>query len=202
MIESREGTLNSKLRDRTVHDYIKVLETAAARRQNPIEKEVVRAAHLWIDGPTNMEGRLNLKPRPKVMTFSLDVTTILRELFTIEYMATFRTTRQSLSTSLFINLTVDCSGRVGEFLGTNVKDPRAKCLRWEHVKLYAFLENGKPTVKAKIHFRDLKGVFGNEYDRSKTVLLRLLPLTLAAEDSLRQLITLAIIDGVLTDIQC
>lgn len=49
---------------------------------------------------------------------------------------------------------------------------------------------------------DLKGTMRNPYERSKTIPLRLLSLRLAAEDSLRLLITLAMIDGVLKDLRC
>lgn len=52
-----------------------------------------------------------------------------------------------------------------------------KCLRWEHVQLYAFVNvDGANTLKVKVGFRNLNGSSGNTDDRSKTIPLRLLPL--------------------------
>lgn len=206
MLISRTSKLDSegRLRDSTLHNYVETLATAAKRRQNPIENEVRRAAHDWIDGPLTLQNRVNTQARLKEMTASRDITTLMKTLFTVEHMASYTSTRAVLYTSLFLNLAVDCSGRVGELLASDHKKTvGTKCLRWEHVELFAFLNvNGYPTLKAKIRFRDLKGNSKNADQRSKTIPLRLLPLKLAAEDGLRQLVTLAIIDGVLEDVSC
>ena len=110
-------------------------------------------------------------------------------------MATYRFARSILYTALFINLAVDCSGRVSEFVytpGTN----KGKCLPGNPIQLFAFRRKGQITLQARVRFTDLKGSYGTTEERSKIIPLRLLPLELAAEDSLRQLVILGMIDGV------
>lgn len=134
-------------------------------------------------------------PKEKGLTSDKDVTAILRALFTVEHMATLQTTRHILYTALFFNLAVDCSGRVGELLlGSGKKAREGNLLRWKHVEFYAFPITGGLTNKAKLRFLP--------FGRNKAIPLRLLSLRLAAEDSLRLLTKLAMIDGVLKDLRC
>lgn len=130
---------------------------------------------------------------------SRDVTTLLSALFSVEFMATFNTTRDVLQLGLFINLAVDCCGRVSELVAPGSISNGDKCLRWGHVEFFAFQVNGMVEISAKVAFAGLKGP-GIDSKRHKTIPLRILPLELAAEDSLLQLITIGLIDGVFENI--
>ena len=158
--------------DTTLHGYLDTLFTAADRSRNKIDKEVVRAGHRWIDGPLVLAGRLNLVPRLKQLATPSDVTRLLNALFTIEHMGAYLTTRSILYTSLFINLAVDCSGRIGEYVESGAQRS-PKYLRWNQIKFYIFSDSYNSeesnTILAKIHWKDLKGVKGSEIKRSKTI---------------------------------
>lgn len=135
---------------------------------------------------------------------SQDVTLLLRALLTVEYMATHRHTRAILYIALFLNLAVDCSGRIGELLIIGGKLCEGKCLRWRDIEIYAFrLADGNITLKASVRYANLKGSSGQatKEQRAKVIPLRLMPLHLAAEDSLRLLVTLGMIDDVFEHIQ-
>lgn len=202
MLDSRTGTLDTRLRDTTLHSYVEILSQAAFRAQNPMEKLVRQAAHYWIDGPLLNAGRTNIVGRLKQMTTANDVTKLLGALFSIDHMATYLSTRAILYTSLYINLTIDCSGRIGEFVaGERQRTP--KYLRWAQVRFYLFSgsnPNERNTIAAKISWTDLKGAIGSATKRAKSIPLRLLPLSLWTEDSLRQLLALAIIEKVLPQV--
>ena len=188
---------NGRVHYNTLTDNLMTLTLLATRSQNKIDPAVIRLGNDWLDGRLVPEGRVNTVSRRKKLTTSQDVTHILATLFTIEHMATFSHTREILYVSLFINLAVDCSGRISELLVTGGKLCNGRCLRWKDVEVYAFhLPDGMITLKASIRYAGLKGTTGLDDHRAKVIPLRLMPLHLAAEDSLRQLVTLAIIDDV------
>ena len=197
MLGSRTGTLETRLRDTTLHGCVDTLALAAFRTQNPIKKQVGQAAHYRIDGPLLNAGRTNIVGRLKQMTTANDVTNLLGALFSIDHMATYLHTRAILYTSLYINLAIDCSGRIGEFVaGERQRIPIY--LRWAQVKLYLFSgSNERNTSMAKIYWTELKGAIGSATKRAKSIPLRLLPLSLWTEDSLRQHLVLAISEKVL-----
>lgn len=70
-------------------------------------------------------------------------------------MVTFSCTRDILYVSLFVNLAVDCSGRIGEILLRGGKLCEGKCLRW---RIYAFrLANKIISLQATLRYAGLKG---------------------------------------------
>ena len=188
---------NGKVHYNTLIDNLTTLSTLATRSQNPIERAVLRSGNDWLDGRLVPEGRVNTVSRQKKWASEQDVSQILATLFTIEHMATFVHTRYILYVSLFINLAVDCAGRVSELLVLGGKLCNGKCLRWCDIEVFAFLlPDGMVTLKASVRYADLKGSNGTDVQKVKVIPLRLMPLYLAAEDSLRQLVTIGIIDDV------
>jgi hypothetical protein len=151
-------------------------------------------------GESLMLAGLNTVSREKTLTLPKDVTAILRKLFSIDYMTKFSSTRNELYLSLFINLAVDCCSRISEILAPGDTQHGDRCLRVEHIKLYAVRLDGRVTLQAKVQYKGPKGRTLAR-NKQKTIPLRLLPLELAAEDTLRQLVTLLLIDDVFESIK-
>lgn len=89
---------------------------------------------------------------------SRDVTSLLSVLFSVEFMATFSTSRDVLQLGLFINLAVDCCGRVGELVAPGNVNDGDKCLRCGHVEFFAFPVNGKIEILAKVTYIGVKAL--------------------------------------------
>jgi hypothetical protein len=82
-----------------------------------------------------------------------------------------------------------------------MKTDNNKHLKWSQVSFYAFPTPAGVTVRANIAFEDVKN---NKLDpnKHKTIPLRLLPLSLTAENSLRMLLVLGFIDGAFENLTC
>ncbi|KAJ9641412.1 hypothetical protein H2199_005382 [Coniosporium tulheliwenetii] len=96
-------------------------------------------------------------------------------------------------------MATDCCSRVSELIAPGNPQNGDKCLRWSHVELFAFQEEAGITLMAKITYEGLKGR-GIDLTRRKVIPLRLLPLELAAEDTLFQLIIVGLIDQVFENV--
>ena len=205
-VDGREGAnipgSNGSISESTVRGILHTLSSLASRFRNPIDPHILRSAHDWIDGRLIPQGRVNLVSRRKKLTTPQDVSLLLRTLFSVTHMATFPRTREILHVALFLNLAVDCSGRISEILLHGGRLCEGKCLRWQDVEIYAF-RSAEETIslQASVRYSGLKGVSAHKEKRSKVIPLRLLPIHLAAEDTLRQLITLGIIDDVFPDVK-
>ncbi|KAI9796550.1 MAG: hypothetical protein M1833_006114 [Piccolia ochrophora] len=203
--ETRVGQVTSQISYRTLISHLYLLISVAKRYQNPIELDVIEAAHNWIIGPLVQRGLVSTVERRKPMIIGNDLTSITQAVFSIAFMATFGDTRIPLLFGLYLGLAVDCCGRVSELLARSMKRTRLtkhqekKCFRWGHVEIYAFPSTKDAreavTFKAKLQFDLLKSPFFDP-TKTKTIPLRLLPPELASQDSLRLLIILALIDGV------
>jgi hypothetical protein len=181
----------------TLLGYLYLLVSAAKRCQNPIDRDVVDRTHDWIRYKLDEKKLINRHSEFKHVSMPGDVTTLLHTIFSVKYMATLRNTREVLNLSLVVNMLVDCAGRVGEL----VRGKNKKFLKWKRVSFYAFQDDIMSPVKlrAKILYADIKDG-ENDPNRTKSIPFRLLPLELAAEDTLRQLLTVALIDGVFENI--
>jgi len=62
-----------------------------------------------------------------------------------------------------------------------------RCLRWRHVEVFVFREAQSVVIRARVSYTGLKN---NTFDpkKNKTISLRLLPVQLAADNTLRQLL--------------
>lgn len=70
-----------------------------------------------------------------------DLTTLLRTLLSVEYMATFANTRYPLYVAFSLIIAVDCSGRVGEFVPPSKLSQQVKLLAGSMCPLSPF---GRP----------------------------------------------------------
>jgi hypothetical protein len=165
------------------------------RFQNPIDECIKREAHVWIDASLVERDLLATRSAKKQTAMPADLTKLRQALFQVEYLATFTDCRAPLQFALFLVLIVDCSGRAGELVApSNTKTDNNKHLKWSRVSLYAFPTPAGVTIRANIAWEDLKDPKPPS-NRQKIIPLRLLPLSLAGEDSPRMLLILAFIDG-------
>ena len=163
------------------------------RAGNALEPEILDSVHTWIQSYLVPNQMLSTLSHNKFVCH--DITLLVQTLFSVRYMVTFTNTRYPLQIALFLTLLIDYAGRVSEFIAHGKIRYRQKMLRWCHTSFYAFCTPGGIVLKASVRFNDLKNTVFDP-SKHKTIPLRFLPLELAAEDSLRLLITVAFIDRV------
>lgn len=192
---------------------------AAKQAGNPVERDVQRDTLVWLEGPLLERGLAHKKEREKHTPLPQDITSFLESLFSREFLSTVQTTRDVLLIALFVCVQIDCSARVSDLLMPSMSkeaiskykiEHKEKIFTWGCVEIFAFNNEQEtmaataamPTgrshrvfVQARLSFRSIKDTKNKGY-RLKTIPLRLLPPTHAAEDSLFWLIVLGLIDGV------
>jgi hypothetical protein len=155
-----------------------------------------RELHEWIDASLVPRGLLSTATPLKQVAMPADLTLLRNTLFQTDYLSTFADCRSPLQFALFLSMVVDCSGRAGELIApSNKKTYNNKRLKWSQIAFFAFPTPAGVTVRANITFGDLKHKTFNP-NKYKVIPLRLLPLSLAGEDSLRMLLVIGLIDGV------
>ena len=101
--------------------------------------------------------------------------------------------RLVLNMSMFINFMVDTCGRAHEIIST-IRYPNVY-LRWRDVKIYVFKSaEGGIEFTGNLRLTNMKGM-KDEPDKWKEVPLKLMPVKLCFEDSLRLILLAALIDG-------
>ena len=177
LVDLRSGLVrntNSRLYLTTIHNYIMILNTTLKRCQNKPNPDIIIGLHTWVDAVLEPQGLVNTTSNKKVLTLNKDVTTLLYGLFSLEFITTFRNTRDILNLSLFINMLVDSCGRPGELLmeqGSKV-NPN-KYLRWKYIKIFAFRESNSVVLRALVFFEHLKSATLRT-QKQKRIPLRLL----------------------------
>lgn len=156
---------------------INILSSSAKRSGLKIEIDVVDSCHDEVDGNLVPKGLVTTKSKKKQLTLSADVTDLLSILFSIEYIVTFRSTREVLHLSLFITMAVNSCGRICEIVqSSNPHSVATKYLRREHVRIFAFTEGDSEIVlRGLIRFDNSKNRKPDP-SKVKTIPLRLLPL--------------------------
>ena len=203
----RVGLVNDKLTIRTMLDHMYALQGSARQAGNPMDDEIVSNCTAWIYSSLLSRELVTTAKRQKHFVIHGDMTLLTQAIFSVEFIATLEITRTPLLMGLYLNLFLDCNSQPGELLDgsdedNKIFDPNVplmlvkdKTFRWSNVSIYAFPDKAKRvTFLAKVFFPELKS--GAEVTESKTTQLRLLPLELAAEDSLRLLMILALVDDV------
>jgi hypothetical protein len=143
------------------------------------------------------EGELSKKIRARPVATKKDLDIILGIVFSDAYSLRVRNIRRILNPAVYINLFVNACGRGSDLAwgGSNVAKEDNHCLRWDHCRFYtAQVGDGDRVICANIDIKYQKGQ--RDKDLKKAITLRLLPAAIATQDSLRLLITLALVDGV------
>lgn len=158
----------------------------------------VYVAYILPQEKTDPDERLSKEEYEKPVATQVDVEVLLTTLYTsATILLSFTSARDVLQMSLWILLMVDCAGRGGDISCADTANDRHKCLKWQDIALYVFRErDGTVNMFGRVTLRWLKGVELHP-SKYKVVPILLRPLHMAAFDTLRQLIVLAIIDGVL-----
>lgn len=199
---------------RSCADTLIHLWSAAKAAGNPVPFDVKQELMVYVFGPLVERGLLHTMSRKKFLAVGNDLSTFLKVLFTPRFATMLTSTRELLLLALFICLQVDCSSRVSELVMTNMnledreafaeKHPK-KMFRWRSVEIFAFPNQGpggRVTLRARLTFSDLKDSTMLKMKlKEKSIPLRLLPPSFAAEDSLFLLVTLGLIDGVFANVR-
>lgn len=213
---SRTGTIadDGTMSARSLTRLMINLYGAAKQAGNPVERDVQRDTLVWLEGPLLERGLTHKKTREKHTPLPQDITSFLQNLFNRNFLSTVQTTRDVLLIALFVCLQIDCGARVSDLLMPSMSkeamgkykiEHKEKIFTWGCVEIFAFNSEQETMaatgrshrvyVQARLSFRSIKDTQNTGY-RLKTIPLRLLPPTHAAEDSLFWLIVLGLIDGV------
>lgn len=206
---TQRGTIHEVPSVRSLESTLMAVFGAAKSSKNPVDRTVKHHSLLWIQSSLVRRGLAHTDQRVKPVALPQDVSDFLRQLFDPAFCSSQLTTRDVLTFALMICLMIDCNGRVSELTGASMStetwviwkaENLEKIFTWKYVELFAFPSiGGKVQLQARITFKGLKNT-GQKGNRQKGILLRLLPLDLAAEDSLRWLLILGLIDGVFENI--
>jgi hypothetical protein len=126
-----------------------------------------------------------------------DLDLLINAIFSDAYNLKVLSIRALLNMALYVNLYVDSCSRGSDLAwgGPKIAEHENHCLCWNHCHFFVVnVGDGDRAIAANIDFKYQKGQ--RHKDVQKTVTLRLLPATLAMHDSLRLLVTLALVDGV------
>ncbi|TVY26861.1 hypothetical protein LHYA1_G004415 [Lachnellula hyalina] len=212
-IEPYAATMHSTIRDtpsvRSLEKVLLGLFGAAKIAKNPVDKTIKKNTLSWVRANMVRRGLTHYEQRKKHVATPKDVSQCLRSFFDPTYCSSQLTTRDILTFALVINLMIDCNGRISELTRPSMSyedwetwksENPEKIFTWQHVELFAFPgPDGKAELEARLTFSGLKNT-GQKGNREKCIPLRLLPLHLAAEDSLRWLLILGLIDQVFHNI--
>lgn len=193
------GNLDERITSTTVRSYI-AHTLCAVYRSSGGKKQLEAADMSQIYAYINQlvrDGELSNKTRVKPVASKNDLDILIAMVFSETFALHVSGVRPILNLALYINLYVDCCSRGSDLAwgGPTVAANPNHCLCWDHCDFYVVcLDDGDRVIAANITFKYQKGQTSS--DEKKTTSLRLLPTVMAMQDSLRLLVTLAIIDGV------
>jgi hypothetical protein len=161
---------------------------------------------MWIQSDLAVRGLACHNQRTKLVVLPEDFSTFIRAFFDTEYLtATQYTTRNALNFVLCANMMLDCSSRISELLRPALsnddweaykKKGKDNLFTWGRVELFAFPGvDCRVELRARLTYCGLKNT-GQKGNKIKVLPIRLLPLYMAAEDTLRWLLILGLIDRV------
>lgn len=200
----------------TLSTKVVTLFSAAKFYGNPVQRHVKCKILLWLQTDLQYRGLIHDNRILKVTPLPTDISTLLRSFFQTKYLvASLKTTRAALNVALALGLMLDCNNRISELLDPEAvaiklrpaykKENKEKVFSWKRVELFAFQDRnqqGRVQLQARLTFKKLKSPNSIKMpNRMKIIPLRLLPLDLAAEDTLRWLVILGIMDGVFKDVR-
>ncbi|KAM0327377.1 hypothetical protein ACHAPQ_007393 [Fusarium lateritium] len=198
LARSRIGRITGTLKINSIIGYISSLLWAMERETNRMYNPQLRnQLGVFISHNLAEQEGLSTASNPKPIAYAEDVSFIVSKLYDSEYLGTFANMRMVLNLTLYIMLVIDTCGRGGEIARINTR-PEHMCLRWEDISFYSFQSTDNDTfdIRANIKIRWGKN---DTLDDSKYKIIpfaRLLPASMALEDTLRLLINTALMDGV------
>ncbi|KAK0119748.1 hypothetical protein ONS95_011183 [Cadophora gregata] len=203
---SSNGQITDVPTVRTIQALLFALYSACKNSNNPVDRDVKRSTMMWVQSDLAVRGLACYNQRRKEVAMPEDFSAFIRAFFDTEYLtATQYSTRNALNFVLCANMMLDCSNRISELLRPSLsnadwevykKERKDRLFTWGRVELFAYPGVDSPVdLRARLTFRGLKNT-GQKGNKSKIIPIRLLPLHMAAEDSLRWLLILGLIDRV------
>jgi hypothetical protein len=190
--------LDDRITGKTMRGYISHTICAAYRctGKRQLEREEREQVYVYI-AALERDGELSNKVRPKHVATKNDLDLLVGAAFSDAYSIRVQSIRIVLNMALYMNLFVDVCGRGSDLAwgGPMISEQENHCLCWNHCHFYVVnVDDDDRVIAANIDIKYQKGQ--RQKDLQKTVTLRLLPANMAMSDSLRLLVTLALVDGV------
>ena len=198
LARTSSGKLHEKITTKTARGYISHTISAAYRSTGKKQLDAGELTQVYAYIKTlERDGELSSKTRVKPVATKNDLDLLIDTVFSDAYSLKLKGIRPVLNLALYMNLFVDSCGRGSDLAwgGPMVAEQENHCLCWNHCHFYVVsLDDGDRVIAANIELKYQKGQ--RDKDEQKTITLRLLPATMAMHDSLRLLVTLALVDGV------
>jgi len=190
--------MDDKITSKTIRGYLSHTIAAAYRYTGirQITHEERGQVYTYI-GTLESQGEVSNKVRLKHVATSDDLDLLIGAALSDEFSLSIQSIRSVLNITLYMNLFVDACGRGSDLAygGPSVAEQEHHCLCWDHCRFYVVnIDDGDRVIAANIEIKYQKGQ--RRKDLQKTVTLRLLPSNMAMHDSLRLLVTLALVDGI------
>ncbi|TVY14354.1 hypothetical protein LARI1_G007977 [Lachnellula arida] len=192
------GMIDDRITSKTMQGYISHTIGAAYRCTGvkQFTREEVKQVYTYIRN-LEQDGELSNKARFKHVATNNDLDLLIEAAFSDEFSLNVQSIRSVLNIALYMNLFVDSCGRGSDLAygGASIAEQENHCLCWDHCRFYVVnVDDGDRVIAANIEIKFQKGQ--RSKDVQKIVTLRLLPSNMAMHDSLRLLVTLALVDGV------
>ena len=191
-----DGTnpIRTTLAVKTVESRFFSLSSCFSYYNYRLSHELMNDTRGYIKHELAKEQSLNTAILPKPLAYTEDVNLIIQKLFDPRLQWLWHSLKNLLFFVLLMNLLVDTSARIGEFL-MNDQDP-LHLLHWSDLEVFLFpmdsVEGNQ--IFIRIHHGWRKNEKGNRGAYKKSV-LRLLPAKYALSDSCRLLLILGLIEG-------
>jgi hypothetical protein len=198
LARTSSGKLDERITSKTARGYISHTLCAAYRfsGKKQLTAEEMSQVYVYIN-KLERDGELSNKTRVKPVATKNDLDVLIAMVFSDVFALKLSGVRLILNLALYMNLYVDSCGRGSDLAwgGPTVVEQPNHCLCWDHCDFYVVRFNdGDRVIAANINLKYQKGQTTS--DEQKTITLRLLPTTMATQDSLRLLVTLGLVDGV------
>lgn len=202
LVRSRIGNLSDKLSTRTLLVYASNHFTMLGRETQQMTNwpSVKGEIRNFILNNLVVDEGAHTVAYVKEMVNSEDLTYLTKRMYEREFVASFPNMRLFLNLNLYICLMTDCCERGGAIVRGNYSTEEM-CLKWEDVSFYTHQseDETEPTfdIAANVTIKWSKGQKLKEGEWRTIPLPSLLPVSMAPEDTLRLLLTAAMLDGVI-----
>jgi hypothetical protein len=197
LARTSSGTIDNRIASKTIRSYVS--HTIAAAYRCTGIKQITPAERVQVYAYIKIlerDGEISNKVRFKPLATNEDLDLLIRAALSDDFSLGVQSIRLVLNITLYMNLFVDacCRGSDLAYGGPSVAEQENHCLCWDHCRFYVVNMDGDRVIAANIEIKYQKGQRGK--DLQKIISLRLLPSNMAMHDSLRLLVTLALVDGV------
>ncbi|EUC39123.1 hypothetical protein COCCADRAFT_81378 [Bipolaris zeicola 26-R-13] len=205
LARSRVGRISDKLSVNSMQHYMGMIISIMQRschhpsqEMTPMRTEIRN----FIRSDLVQQEGISTKMHVKTVAHTEDVTRVLSNLYNPQYLITFSSMRTVLNLTLYILLMVDICGR-GCDIARHPQRESHMCLRWEDIDFFSFQSENDDSmdIRAQITVKWSKGQSLNDSEYRIIPLAGLLPTSHAMQDTLRMLLTLALLDGVFDGVQ-